>query len=312
MIWNGKKPRMKLENTFKLVREGGICMINFCARLVTQKLDIIQKALDTTYMQFWQTRLYSLFTIPFDLLIRCNLNFSSLKNFMVKPLPAFWNDVFGCWCDFHFRNARLKVISEDNFKEVLYCPVKRYAPCLKEFFNDKGWSTMADMIYVGSRNFRAREYVSAILASKIIKSIPLQWCCSQVRVDNYDTNAQTFIHQKWPVKNIYASLLTSTFHNTVQAWQVGYHGFTYDSWLSLAKKSSLIVKIYVKNFFVLFNNRAIYLNNVFAHIDPDTSNVCTFCKTVKETYEHLFYQCNDVKGIWNYACTFLLSKHDTI
>ena len=81
MISNGKKPRMKLENTFKLVREGGICMINFCARLVTQKLDIIQKALDTTYMQFWQTRLYSLFTIPFDLLIRCNLNFSSLKNF---------------------------------------------------------------------------------------------------------------------------------------------------------------------------------------------------------------------------------------
>ena len=94
------------------------------------------------------------------------------------------------------------------------------------------------------------------------------------------------------------------FNSIISKWNED--GLTTD-WFSLARQSSKIINGKLKNFFVLFNARAYQLNNVLCHF-ADTSNVCSLCKHVKETYVHLFWECPKVNCVWNYVHSLVPDK----
>ena len=174
IVWNGKKPKIKLNLAAFPPKKGGIGMIDFESRLHTLHIHMIQMALNTQCIEFWQNHLYSLFSVPFDIAIRANLDYR------------------------HFK--------------LLYIMFK--------------------MLLI---------------------------------------NGQLM-------------------------------GLRFD-WLVLSSKVSKIVNGNVKNFFIHFNLRAYFLNNRVVHF-ADVSNLCSLCKKTKETYVHLFWECEHIKCIWHYAHLF--------
>ena len=54
----------------------------------------------------------------------------------------------------------------------------------------------------------------------------------------------------------------------------------------------------VKDFHLLFINRAFQLNNVVSKYRSLVSPECSFCHKEPETYEHLFYECTLVRKLW--------------
>ena len=107
------------------------------------------------------------------------------------------------------------------------------------------------------------------------------------------------VDQKFVVKDLYSLIISKkgNFQTVVKNW--ANEGITVD-WPLLSSKISKVVNGNVKNFFIHFNLRAYFLNNRMVHF-ANVSNLCSFCKTVKETYVHLFWECERIQCIWRYA-----------
>ena len=113
IVWNGKKPKMKICISVFPPLKGGLGMIDVAKCLQAQKLQVVQLALNMTHMEFWQSHLISLFRVPFDLAIRANLTYKVFLKLFIRPPPLFWQDAFKMWCSFLFCNY-----SYSNYFEI--------------------------------------------------------------------------------------------------------------------------------------------------------------------------------------------------
>ena len=107
------------------------------------------------------------------------------------------------------------------------------------------------------------------------------------------------VDQKFVVKEIYSLIISEkgNFQAVVNTWTQD--GLTVDCPV-ISSKIIKIVNGHVKNFFIHFNLRAYFLNNRVVHF-KEVSNLCSLCKKVKETYVHLFWECEHVQCIWHYV-----------
>ena len=55
-------------------------------------------------------------------------------------------------------------------------------------------------------------------------------------------------------------------------------------------------------------NRIITTNINVNKWKPEVSNLCAFCTYRKETIEHLFWECNHVRGVWTALEKWLTRK----
>ena len=321
IVWNGKKPKMKICNSVFPPFKGGLGMIDVAKCLQAQKLQVVQLALNTTNMEFWQSHLISLLRVPFDLAIRANLTYKAFLKLFIRPPPLFWQDAFKVWCSFHFcdysSHSSLQQIEELvnrpaslNMALGSMIPVhKRFTMDIVDFFQDRGWFSVKDVCTVGTDNFEDKGFISKHLASKIVSSVPLEWKQTvRANPELFDvyTIGQKVVDQKFTQKELYAMIIEKCqdFNSIISKWNDD--GLTTD-WFSLTHQSTKIINGKLKNFFVLFNARAYQLNNVLCHF-ADTSNVCSLCKQVKETYVHLFWECPKVNCVWNYVHSLVPDK----
>ena len=78
IVWNGKKPKLKLQNAVPRPFKGGLGMINVTHHYCAIKIDLLRQAVDTTHLQFWQAHLFSHFSVQFDEVLTCNLTYKSM------------------------------------------------------------------------------------------------------------------------------------------------------------------------------------------------------------------------------------------
>ena len=320
-VWNGKKPKMKLCNAALPQKEGGMGMINVEDRYAAIKIDILHKAVDTRNLQFWQAHLFAHFTVPFDIIIRSNLSFSLLKNFICKPLGPFWSEILQFWCRFHFVN-HASVLDDNAIQEVLTRPAcyngafgadihpqKRWSERLMDTFFYYRWFSVADIISVGFNDFPLRGYITRNLAQKIFISIPTQWRKSPITDDNVYTVAQKLVDQKLRQKDTYSMIVTKkqSFSVVVDKWNKDRCNV---DWSKLTAKVTKLDNGNLKNFFIMFNARSLMLNNRVSHFLP-ISDRCTLCKLEAETFVHLFWECIKIQHIWRYVHSLVSPGHCT-
>ena len=70
-------------------------------------------------------------------------------------------------------------------------------------------------------------------------------------------------------------------------------------WTDLCKHVNNIGNPLIKDFHILFLNRAYQLNSVINKYRPVVSPLCSFGCQESETYLHLFYACPKVKALWH-------------
>ena len=326
LVWNGKQPKMKLNNIVASPSEGGMGMIHFENRLIALKLHTLAMACNTLHIEFWQQHLFNKFTVPFDSIIRANLKYSAFKA-LLKPgesLHQFWSDCFRCWCDFHFFDGRRFMQCEKEEQEVLFRPLalnsyivikifpssKRYSNECIQFFEDQGWFSVADFLHNPKVNRQDnKSYISAKNCSKMFNCIPIGW---KALLDKFDplfySFAQQFIDQKFTLKALYQKLLSPDFAQIQRRWQED--NVQCNHWELLALNVKLLVNVSLKNFFILFNNRGLLLNSQLSKFAP-VSPRCSFCGKAKESYVHLFWECSFAQTIWCFIWTIVKKDYCT-
>ena len=323
IAWNGRKPKMKLENAALPQTQGGLGMIDVVSRVKALKINLIQRACNTIYLTLWQAHLFSKFNIPFDLLIRANIPKQTLHLFLVSPLPSFWLDTLNIWFDFHYEDCK-STLSDSELEEVINRPVflnnafgspiprkKRYTEELEEFYIQIGWFSVWDIFYRGIDHIPQAGYISRHLAVQIMKSVPRDW--KQYARHNPKTDVftigQKIIDQKFALRDIYLLILNrmGSFQSTIAKWNQD--GIDFE-WTVLANNVQHLINGSLKNFFILFNSRSFLLNIIVCHFAP-VSEFCSFCKFAKETYFHLFWECPKVQNVWRFIHSLVLRRFAT-
>ena len=259
LVWNGKKPKMKLRNAAMHPANGGLGMINVKKRIEAIKIDLLRRAADVTQMEFWQVSLFSHFKVGFDTIIQANFPFRFLKYLLVKPLPPFWEDVFRIWTHFHFRGCTHK-LDDDQIEEVVSRPAffnaafgdcigcrKRWSVDLMDYFLQHRWLTVADMVNPGP--FPGKGFITRALAHKICSSIPKHW--RNIQRNNTYTIAQQLLDQKLRQKDTYSMLVSKDkdINSIISRWEK--EGCTVE-FTTLSKNVSKLHNGKLKNFFYPF------------------------------------------------------------
>ena len=323
IVWHGKQPKIKFSCAVAHPQQGGIGLINVDLRLKTQRLLILQAALNTIDIQFWQDHLYSLFRIPFDRLILSNLSFNHMKRFLCdnKSLHPFWQDILQIWCAFHYKNFKASVESESDIMEIVSRPAvynsavlsyltldKRLSSKMEDFYIDQGWFTLADFIQSDLRSLPKKGLVTQLNAIKMQKSIPKSWK-TPIEEDPYFCNlAQSFVDQKWNSQKLYSSMLKPDFSSRLVSWSKEGLTISKEGFDRLALKCTLIKNINLRSFFIKFNYKGITLNQVVAKFAL-ISDKCTFCTNHEENYVHLFWNCQYVTPLWNHIKSKLWGEY---
>ena len=171
VVWNGKKTKMKFSKAVMPVYSGGLGMIDVTHRYHAIKVNLKQRALYTLDPQFWQLHLFSFFSIPFDLLIRCNLSQVGFSHFVNKPLPKFWKETFDIWIKFHYAHQGTKG-NEEQILEFLSRPivyigvfgynlaVKRYTLEINDWYNNQHWFSVIDALSATANDIPCKGFVS--------------------------------------------------------------------------------------------------------------------------------------------------------
>ena len=307
LIWNGKKPKMKLNNATPRPSKGGLGMINIQFRYQAIKIDLLHCAADISHLQFWQAHLFSHFSIGFDKIISCNLTYKSLQSFIIKPLSLFWQEVFTIWCNFHFRGCSHS-LSKTQIQEVIARPAyfnsafgssllfnKRWSNRLYDFFIEKSWFAVSDL--VNPVRIPLKGFISRAAALKIHQSIPSKW--RNTESNNSYTIAQKLLDQKLRQREIYDMLIDNAQESVdiVRRWVN--EGCTIN-FFEVSKSVSKLKNGNLQDFFIRFNAHSVVLTVNASYFAP-TSNLCSLCKSFKETQSHLFWECPKSQYLWKYV-----------
>ena len=72
------------------------------------------------------------------------------------------------------------------------------------------------------------------------------------------------------------------------------------SFHDISKNVSKLANGKLRDFFIRFNTHSILLNNVISKF-LNVSDHCSLCKSFKETYIHLFWECPKSQRMWKYV-----------
>ena len=320
VVWNGKKPKMKMSNAVYPTSQGGLGLIDVINRIKAIKIDLLQRAINYDHKQFWQAHLFSFFKAPLEQVIRCNLSYKSMENLLIKPLPLFWEEVMQYWCSSHYVNNASK-LSKEEIQEALARPSyfnsaigqkipanKRWSDSIIDWCHHHSWRTVADVIQRKENNIPGKGFISRRLARSILHSVPLHWRNTVPSNDTYCI-AQKMIDQKFTLRDIYHSIIDKK--GDFMPYMLKWENFDCQiDWQKLSSKSKCFVNGNLKNFFLMFNSFSLLLNNSLCHFS-EVSKYCSFCKTEVETYEHLFWDCAKIKNLWHYVHSLVGNKYCT-
>ena len=113
IIWNSRKPKMKKGNIYAPTSKGGFGMFDLHNRYKAIKIALLKCAVDTCYTQFWQAHLFQFFNTSLETVLKSNISFPALQNFLVKLLTPFWHEVFLFWCSFHLATCSSQYTKEE-------------------------------------------------------------------------------------------------------------------------------------------------------------------------------------------------------
>ena len=325
-IWNGRRPKIKLEILQISKQNGGAGLVNF---------EYKDMALKSAWLQSLLTdKLIEVFAYN-------NLN-KYLKELIwaVNIVPDDVNKCFkkGFWTDVLYAWSRLKNVSEaaevEPINQIIWYNSKiRIAG--KPIFIERAFKN--GLIYVSQLISIEKEYIPTNIISTmynltllesnaIITCLKKEWkdlIKGQIEVCDTEENRkfyEYFIAQRKCTAHCYSKLCESqtAFRSAYKKWSTvcNFYG-TYENFCELFKNIYIVTtNAKLRSFQFRLLHNAIIMNDKLFRWKIKNSNICQMCNMHKETTVHFFIECVVAKGIWRklqqYCETICKSEECTI
>lgn len=318
-LWNNKRAKIALKVLQLDKKVGGLRLVDLYKKDLSLKLLWVKEAHeDEFFRDYFYTQLKSRLR---ERIWKCQLNVKDAKNLCSS---AFWGDVLAAWNLFH-----AKPIS--TVKDV--CSQIIWGNSLIRIDNqilvnidawDAGLITVADLYY-NDKMLNFEELVSKygrimtwFQFTQIVDAIPILW---------------KQILQKdgicWSLKGRNTAIIPGITANGMYSQMIEDTGFISkkkERWEKILNETldeeefckyfeflyQLTIAVKFRNFqynLLMHNivtNRSLFIWKILDH------DLCTFCKTERETSTHLFFECRHVFRLWKQIREELLRQNSNL
>ena len=316
-IWNGKKAKIAYTILQNPKKEGGLNLVNLQNR---------DKALKATWPQIlskeeeYSQLVYTIMRCQFlgDDIWRCNIKKEDVK--ILKIRNSFWNDVLESWSEYNYYHNR--TIENQLIWYNSQIKVKKKFIFWRDCYN-RGLKYVYQLFQNGEYKDDDKvwqEYGLTTLRYNSIKlALPKEW------KDFYVKNSQSAFQPLPPhtydmallacgkgfSKKVYEFLQDDVMiiHNKYLKWR---QEIGEDFVQGLCEYGTLHANIYTmtnipkyRSFQYRLLQRGIVTNIQLYKWKIVESENCTFCREHKETYRHLFVECEKVQEVWLYYEKFI-------
>ena len=309
-IWNDKKPKIRYEVVTGLKTEGGLGLFNVQKKDITFKLGWPFKIQASKFLKH---TVYVLMGNPCgDLIWQTNLTPQYVDRMF--PKRNVWTEVLKKWSELHFEKP---VYASQVKKEILWYNANikiANTPVFEKNWHKAGINRVEDLLKEDGTFCNVKEIsnkyeckIDYLFYYGLIKAIPVEWK-RWMKEDSKGENHDLF--SRWqPCKNVvnllYRKILGEP--DLLKSYRL--------KWAEKLKED-IVMEDYIRhvvsiNKFTLCTKlrsfqyklmaRALELNPKLRYYKLREDDKCTLCGDEVETYRHLFSECPEVKGIWDYV-----------
>ena len=285
-VWSYGKHHVEACLLYRPYDRGGVNMYCIRNHNSSMKIKAVNK-LCTVTNEYWQKVLKQNFTISMPSLAKINLHFQHIHRIIKHKLPLFWHQAITEWCLFNYkpptecsRDALLLCNSALKSKMVFDIP-----RMLK--LQEAGIFTIQDLL---------NNHTAHTPLSRRIKKL---WPTGPPTVPHLVVD----LCKDLTVRNIRALLLEKNTTQPTRIWNMWTSdtncNIVAQSWTPICKIRKIFTSVKLQNFYWKFINRALPTNYFLHKYGVASTPSCTFCKTGKETFFHLYWQCPAVATLWS-------------
>ena len=308
-IWNGRKPKIKLEYLTQEKASGGRKLVNILAHDKALKLQWIPRLITGDHVLTTLAFYHMNVKIKNELIWECNFSKKDVKQF--KCNNKFWESVLMAWAEYNFNhpntvqeyanqviwyNTHIRVADKMIWYEWAYNLGLMY---VKDLYMN---NVMLTYVECGGDIKNIMEYNSLIAA------IPMKWkkalssAADEVHeMEHSSKYGQLIEKSKWaPIVYIemrksdislirIMKCLNDTYGLLLAIEDVRKAGMIINKACKMPKFQSLQYRLL---------HNAVILNDRLVHCHIVDSNLCTLRKIFKETPNHFFLECNVSKKIY--------------
>ena len=328
-IWNGKKPKIKMEILQADKAKGGRQLINVRARDQSLKVQWIQRLTSVgTDPVLIKLVYYHLNTeIKNSLFWECNLHEKDTPYFAIQN--QFWKDVLHAWCKVNFSNPET---GEQMAGQCLwYNSNVRIANSIVFYpeLYQAGLLYVKDLYYQGAImscsqiNELYNVQLSQMRYNALVSAVPCAW---KKEIMNSDVDIHAAMEEpgiliklcestKWS-KTIYYMLIDSPLGlNHVKESLLKLTGQCYDleQIMEICKSLDQTTDIAkYRSFQYRMLHNAVLMNNRLFYMGVVNHRMCDNCNAEKETVSHFFYDCIVAQRIWFQIRDYLQTKYSIV
>ena len=300
-LWNGHRPKIPLGILQLPKNMGGAGLVNFDVKDVSLKSTWVRMLMEGQYPDEFVYNVLDPKIYPRSLIWCCNLSENDVD--CLFQVNQFWKDVLRAWCKYHYT-------VELEGDHILW-----YNSLIRSNNKPIEWKEVAasGLTFV-SQLFRGSDFISCEEAQikfnldvhryNILKcAIPkkLKEVARKEEVVFKDNQFAKLMHAEKASRKVYATLAARPTHildKYEERWckEFAVDAFDLTGALKRINKVTFIMKLRSFQFRLLLFG--IITNIQLFHWKMKDSNLCTFCESKKETYEHLFWSCEKVAPLW--------------
>ena len=324
-IWNGKKPKIRIEDLMKDKQDGGCRLANIIARDKALKVQWIKRVQEDLVL----AALFKYFIggkIQSALLWECNFKRKDIL-IIFKCKNKFWKSILEAWADVNFSSPQ--TVAQIANQVLWYNSHIRIAnrPVVYKAWEDLGIHYYKDICEENSGRIRSYEQLQAIYGENIkemeynslVSAIPGEW----KKVTEGYNGIQDLEHQclynylckfeKWsPI--VYQRLIEGD--ETINKIQRNLENIRLPKIETqrihkICRSINSTIKIpKYQSFQYRMLHNAIYLNNRLYHMSVAKSKMCSMCHEEVETTLHFFVECRVAKEIFHEIQNYMRKVYD--
>ena len=310
-IWNSRKPKIRNQSLTYSKSQGGRKLVNIMLRDIATKANWVQQIYKSEDPVVVQLAYYFLNTgIRNSIFWECNLAEEDVKFF--KCRNKFWNDVLKAWARF---NYECPVKQEDIYDQILWYNSNIKINNRLVFYGkafDKGLLYVRDLYEkcsVMSYEQFCTKYgnvLNLMEYNSLLDALPTAWRKLSSEEEDHeikDSYFQELLESKKVVSVIYARLNeeNTCIPRLVGIWETKLAEAVDEedicaSFVNINKFTNVVK---YRSFQYRLMHNAILLNDRLVYMKIVATDRCYLCGKAKETYVHLFCECEYVKIIWS-------------
>ena len=302
-IWSNGVHHMTAALIYQPINLGGLGMINLILFDRAIKIYWLFKAVSNSKAGY-SLYLQSCLSIPLAEFLSCNIRSIHLKKVLTKKLIPFWDNALQYYCDLHFTQTKGHLgLMPVGYNSALYSRTAIHTvfkPDIVQLYNELGIRTVSDFVdKFDSLTYKDKRRLGA---NHVFKAVSNEWVTmiDSNQLGELSPIESVFMHN-YSVHSCYSILLQSQLPLVYLArtkWEQIFDTILIDEWNSICSKSTQIVEIKLRSFYLRFVNRAFHMNSVRAKYTPNFSPNCSLCDSADETFMHLFWDCPKSHSLW--------------